>query len=260
MLKKLFKLALATSMIFNSLSCASLSVSAVKPDVAVSIDQVSVTMHQLESSNYEVPVFIRLKQTENLNSIEFGLETDENCCFEFITENTQAQAYGEMLNLEMSCVSSPDRMNYAWVTWAQNEPYFYDETSNILLAIVKIPETAQPDDIYYINYLTQSPLNQEKNHVWYNYGTKTHYTTDGTVNFTNGYIQVLEDEEALQGDATLDGKIDIADVVYTTRVVLGKDSFTSLQIKTCDINQNGIVDAMDSLSIMECVVGLLELN
>lgn len=258
MTKKLFGLYIATCMLFSNLSNGSISVSAAKPDIAVSIDQVSVTMHQLESANYEIPVFIRLNQTQNLNAIEFGLEIDSNCQFEFITKNLYAQDYNEILNIEMSC--SPEINGFTWITWAQNEPYYQEDSSNILLVLVKIPKTAQPDDIFSINYATKSSFNEEKNHVWYNYGTKTNYTLDGTVKWTNGYIQILEDEETLPGDANLDGTVDIKDAVYVNRVVLGKELFTSLQIKTCDINANGIVDASDALDIMKHVVGLIELN
>lgn len=258
MTKKLSGLFFATCMLFGSLSSFSLSASAVKPDVAVSIDEVSVSMHQLERAGYEVPVFIRVEQNVNLNAIEFGLEIDQNCRFECITKNIYAQLYNEMLDIEMSCASSPDIDGCAWITWAQKEPYF-QETSNILLVLVKVPETTQPGDIYSLHYLTQSPLNAEKNHVWYNYGTKTDYTATGTVTWTDGYIQITDDEQPLAGDANLDGEIDILDVILINKAVLGKEILTFLQTRACDVDSNGIVDATDSLNIMKFIVGLSDI-
>ncbi|MDE5736800.1 MAG: dockerin type I repeat-containing protein [Oscillospiraceae bacterium] len=255
--KKLSGLLIATCVLFSNLSGISLPTSAVKSDIAISIDQVSVSMHQLETSNYEVPVFIRLEQNENLNAIEFGLEIDPNCRFEFITRNTYAQIYNETLQLEMSCQSSPNMDGYAWITWANNQPYF-QENSNILLVLVKLPETAQPNDDYYINYLTQSPLNEGKNHIWYNYGTKTNYATNGTITWTDGYIKITEDEEPLPGDATLDGKVDIIDIIAINKAILGQKILTSLENKASDVDRNGIVDTTDSLNIMKFIVGLID--
>ena len=255
--KKLSGLLIATCMLFNNLSSISLPISAVKSDIEISIDQVSVSMHQLETSNYEVPVFIRLEQNENLNAIEFGLEIDPNCRFEFITKNTYAQIYNEMLNLEVSCKSSPNMDGYAWITWASNQPYF-QENSNILLVLVKLPETTQPNDYYYINYLIQSPLNEGKNHIWYNYGTKTNYGTDGTITWTDGYIQVIEEEEPLLGDVNLDGQVDIIDIIAINKAILGQKVLTSLENKASDVDHNGIVDPSDSLNIMKFIVGLID--
>ncbi|MDE7122496.1 MAG: dockerin type I repeat-containing protein [Oscillospiraceae bacterium] len=231
----------------------SLPASAVKPDVAVTMDPVSVSPYELQQSGYEVPVLIRLEQNVNLNAIEFGLSIDRNCRFEILTKNIYAQFYNQMLDLEMS--SSPDIEGCAWITWARKEPYF-QENSNILVVLVKIPETAQPGDVYDLHYLTQSPLNDEKSHVWYNYGTKTDYTTDGTVIWHDGSITITENPELLPGDINLDGALDIRDVVLMNRVYVGCEAVTPLQIYAGDMDKSGKIDLSDSMRVLRKLVGL----
>ncbi|MDE6731019.1 MAG: dockerin type I repeat-containing protein [Oscillospiraceae bacterium] len=231
----------------------SLHASAVKPDVAVTMDSVSVSPYELEQSGYEVPVLIRLEQNVNLNAIEFGLSIDRNCRFEILTKNIYAQFYNQMLDLEMS--SSPDIEGCAWITWARKEPYF-QENSNILVVLVKIPETAQPGDVYDLHYLTQSPLNDEKSHVWYNYGIKTDYTTDGTVIWQDGSITITDNPEVIPGDVNLDGTLDIRDVVLMNRVYVGCEAVTPLQIYAGDMDKSGKIDLSDSMSVLRKLVGL----
>ena len=254
MKKKQSAILLAACLLLGKLSGFSLSASAVNPDIAVTIDQVSVSMNELEESGYEVPVFVHLNQNVNLNAIEFGLSIDRNCRYEVLTRNIYAQLYNQMLSIEMS--SSPDIDGCTWITWAKKEPYFQEEDSNILMLLVKIPETAQPGDVYDLRYLTQSPLNAEKSHVWYNYGTKTEYTTDGTVTWIDGSITITEDPEPLRGDADLDGKITIMDVVLMNRVIVGCDSMTALQKKAGDVNGNQLIDLGDSMIVLRILVGL----
>ncbi|MDE6005016.1 MAG: Ig-like domain-containing protein [Oscillospiraceae bacterium] len=60
----------------------------------------------------------------------------------------------------------------------------------------------------------------------------------------------------VKGDATGDGVVSIADVVMLTKIVLGKESVSDSIISVCDFNGNGIIDADDSLTVMQIVVGL----
>lgn len=253
MRKKRFAILLTACLLSGGMSGSLLHASAVRPDVAVTIDQVSVSLHELEQSGYEVPVLVHLEQNENLNACEFGLSVDRNCRFEILTRNVYAQLYDTMLDLEMS--SSPDMDGCAWITWAKKEPYF-QENSNILVILVRIPETAQPGDVYDLHYLTQSPLNPEKNHVWYNYGTKTDYTIDGTVIWNDGSVTITDDPEQLSGDVNLDGVVDIRDVVLMNRVCVGCESVTALQTRTGDIDGNGKIDLADSMTVLRRLVGL----
>ena len=65
-------------------------------------------------------------------------------------------------------------------------------------------------------------------------------------------------EVTLWGDANLDGEIDINDVVYINKVVLGKDSTISKQgFLNCDINEDEHLTATDALNVMKLVVKLI---
>ena len=66
------------------------------------------------------------------------------------------------------------------------------------------------------------------------------------------------DDVTLWGDANLDGEVDINDVVYLNKTVLGKDDTISEQgFKNCDIDQNKHLTATDALNVMKLVVKLI---
>ena len=64
-------------------------------------------------------------------------------------------------------------------------------------------------------------------------------------------------EEIKSGDVNQSGKVDISDVVFVNKAVLGKETLTSSQQQNADVNDNGIVDTTDALTIMKYVVGLI---
>ncbi|MBE6875399.1 MAG: hypothetical protein E7496_01525 [Ruminococcus sp.] len=237
-----------------------------KSDITISIDQVDISLTRLKNSDYEVPVFVRLAQNVNLNAVEFGIDVDSRCRFSIVTRSSYADLYGESISMDMSCASVPGAESYAWLTWASTSVYYY-ENSNILLLLVKLPETAKAGDTYSVRYLTQSPSDASKIQLWYNYGTNTNYAETGSVIWNDGKITVTPAEEEpepttepqteyLPGDANLDGSIDILDAITVNRAVLGKENLSDLQVKTADLNGNGIPDATDSLMIMKKIVGL----
>ncbi|MBR0485557.1 MAG: dockerin type I repeat-containing protein [Oscillospiraceae bacterium] len=59
------------------------------------------------------------------------------------------------------------------------------------------------------------------------------------------------------GDITLDTNIDILDVILLNRAILGKEKLSDLQNTIADVNQDGTVNASDSLVIMKMIVGLV---
>jgi len=232
-----------------------------KSDITVSIDKVDVSLTKLKNSGYEVPVFVRLAQNVNLNAVEFGIDVDKRCRFSVVTRSSYADLYGESVSMDMSCASIPSTENYAWMTWASTSVYYY-ENSNLLLLLVKLPETAQAGDAYEVHYLTQSPSDASKTQVWYNYGTDTDYAESGSVLWNDGKITVTPAEEEpepeyLSGDANLDGTVDILDAIIVNRAILGKENLSDLQVKAADMNGDGIPDSTDSLMIMKKIVGLI---
>ncbi len=241
------------------LSGLTLPVQAAAEDIHVSIDQKEVSLTQLKKNNYEVPVFVRLEQNVNLNAVEFGINVDSQCRFEIINRSDYAELYGESLQMTMSKATIPGMDGYAWLTFGQTSVYYYDK-SNILLLMVKVPETAKADDKYLIHYLTQSPSNESKQHVWYNFGTNTDYVKSGSVSWTDGWILVTPAEpepEYTRGDIDGNGKVDILDVITINQAILGKASLTETQLLAADINGNEKPDSADSLSIMKYIVGLV---
>ena len=250
-------------------ACSALTVSAMLPlsvhaadaDVTVSIDQKEVSMTELKKSNYEVPVFVRLEQNVNLNAVEFGVDVDSRCRFEVVTRNEYAQIYGEGIQMEMACASVPGTDSFAWLTWASTSVYYQDK-SNIVLLLVKIPESANVNDVYELHYLTESPSNENKKQVWYNFGTNTDYAKTGSIMWNDGSIKITapveEEPEILSGDANLDGVVNILDAITVNRAVLGKESLDDNQKKAADLNESGVVDSTDSLMIIKMIVGITE--
>ena len=238
-----------------------------KFDITVSIDQKDVSLTKLADNQYEVPIFVRLAQNVNLNAVEFGIDVDSRGRFSIVTRSSYADLYGESISMDMSSAIIPASDSYAWLTWASTSVYYY-ENSNILLLLVKIPENAQAGDVYTIRYLTESPSDASKTHVWYNYGTNTNYAESGSVLWNDGKIAITPAEdtpqpttepepEYLLGDANLDGSVDILDAITVNKAILGKEELSALQVKAADLNGNGVPDSADSLMIMKKIVGLI---
>ncbi len=64
--------------------------------------------------------------------------------------------------------------------------------------------------------------------------------------------------DILAGDVNLDNKVNILDVIALNRAILGKDLLTDIQNLAADINQDKLVDATDSLTILKQIVGIVE--
>ncbi|MDE6657425.1 MAG: dockerin type I repeat-containing protein [Oscillospiraceae bacterium] len=76
--------------------------------------------------------------------------------------------------------------------------------------------------------------------------------------WTLGSNQRYETFDIINGDATEDGEVSIADVVMITKAVLGKESMQGYSQYVSDINKNWHVDASDALSVMQYIVGLID--
>ena len=60
------------------------------------------------------------------------------------------------------------------------------------------------------------------------------------------------------GDVTLDGNVDILDVITVNKAILGKETLTAMQNKAADINRDDKVDSTDALAILKQIVGIAE--
>ena len=61
--------------------------------------------------------------------------------------------------------------------------------------------------------------------------------------------------KVISGDANLDGIVSAVDVFVFKKYLLMKESFTPDQIKAADINQNGVVNTMDLVLLIQMMLG-----
>ncbi|MDE6005571.1 MAG: hypothetical protein K2G88_09325 [Oscillospiraceae bacterium] len=66
-----------------------------------------------------------------------------------------------------------------------------------------------------------------------------------------------EGQSAMKGDLDLNFEVTIADVVYATRVALGKESLNGQGYINGDVDEDGNITPADALNIMQYVVGLI---
>jgi len=94
---------------------------------------------------------------------------------------------------------------------------------------------------------------------------------DGTINnfavTANAGAVVVGDETTnpdekptLKGDADLNKKVDILDVITVNKAILGKEKLEGVGLLNADINGDGKPDTSDSLNIMKAIVGLITLS
>ena len=88
-------------------------------------------------------------------------------------------------------------------------------------------------------------------------GTATVYAMLDNGKTISAKITVVNSEIML-GDVTLDGEVDILDVITVNKAVLGKETLTAEQIKAADVSKNDVPDSTDSLMILKYIVGILE--
>lgn len=66
---------------------------------------------------------------------------------------------------------------------------------------------------------------------------------------------VPKQPELILGDSNTDGTVDIMDVIFLNKCILGADYLTDLQRQCADVNIDGVLDAGDALNILKFVVG-----
>lgn len=68
-----------------------------------------------------------------------------------------------------------------------------------------------------------------------------------------GYDVILT---AMPGDVYTNGKVDILDIIYTNKAVMGKEALDASQSAAADFDRNNKVDSTDSLNMLKYIVGL----
>lgn len=114
-----------------------------------------------------------------------------------------------------------------------------------------IAEAYNDDDDAYINFSTDAEsvylYEIDKNTI----GVKVDSNGDGTYDKL-----IAQTSEAKNGDANLDGNVDILDVITINKAILGKETLTRHQNEFSDVNQNGVPDSSDALAVLKYIVGL----
>ena len=77
---------------------------------------------------------------------------------------------------------------------------------------------------------------------------------------TESIQQDATETVVLLGDADMSGKVDILDVITINRAILGKEKLTAEQLRNADIDSDNKPTAVDSLTVMKAIVGLVDLN
>ncbi|MDE5753218.1 MAG: hypothetical protein K2H89_01535, partial [Oscillospiraceae bacterium] len=194
-LRKILSGILCTAFLFSSMP-VSQNYTATASDklVQVAIDQKTLTLDELEALNYQVPVFVRTDLSGGLNAVEFGIRVDDQCSCSVINSHTQAEKLaGESLDIHMTYATNAENGNFTWATWASDR----DNTTmnRLLLLMVDVPKTVSGGEKFDIRYQTTG-INPTRvySHLWKN-SEKFDYVAADEVDYTDGYIEILEPEQ-----------------------------------------------------------------
>lgn len=73
-----------------------------------------------------------------------------------------------------------------------------------------------------------------------------------------GILKLTGEPSSLLGDVTLDGEIDILDIIALNKYILGKSSLEGQELINADVDRSNKIDTTDSLLIMKYIVQLID--
>jgi hypothetical protein len=199
-----FKKAMAAVAALSLVACVSAVPASASGTVTLSIDQVELSLEEVQAMDYLVPVYANLTQdgTEGLNAVEFGIDVPD-CDFTVYTNRKQAQKVFADANIDWSMTMKTND-TLTWLTWASATADAEDNT--VALVAVKIPEDAQPGDIYYVNYVAQG----DSPNIWRTAvdedGVKlsevVNYVADGSFSGVGGWVKIKDEETTATTETT----------------------------------------------------------
>ncbi len=89
-------------------------------------------------------------------------------------------------------------------------------------------------------------------------GTASVYAITGGSIYNTHVVVAFPQAPTGTGDVTLDGSVDILDVIKLNRSILAGDHLTESQRSEGDVNRNNSLDLSDSLNILKHVIGMVE--
>ena len=148
-------------------------------DIYITIPTVEVSLADLKSSDYTVPVYVALEQNAGLTYAEWGASYDKRCTLEY-------EKFDSQVTFNNIVCSVNEEQHFFWTAWASSDSD--PRTGNLILLNIKLPADAKAGDSYPITYEPVSLAN--KPHVWND--TKNNWVKDGVVGWTDGGITVTE--------------------------------------------------------------------
>ncbi|MDE6731093.1 MAG: hypothetical protein K2J71_10010 [Oscillospiraceae bacterium] len=193
-LKKAFAAVAAMSVV----SCAVLPSVSLEASAAdgfeIRIDKKAVTLEKLASTNYQVPIYVRMNEGHpGFNAMECGFSVDSRCTYTVIKDMEGAMELGgEYLSMSVTYASNTYQgENITWMAWASSEDD--DFATKIVLIMVDVPKNAKKGDRYDIKYRSSgiNPGNPAKasKHLFKN-SAGTDYVAAGLVKGFDGWILI----------------------------------------------------------------------
>jgi len=122
--------------------------------VSLKADQITVTMEELEATNYQVPVWISLDKNAGISAFEFGVSADSRVSYEVAEYRTAFRMAGSPENFIYPDTTRADIYNTTWITWADSSAD--TQMTNLALLLVTLPEDASQGEKYDITLLTEN--------------------------------------------------------------------------------------------------------
>jgi hypothetical protein len=226
-----------------------ISAQAAEKKVNVEVEQVKLTLAQLKEMEYRVPVTVAVNSNPGVNAIEFGVQVDERCTYEIVSEIGHETPDGETVLFTMTTSTSPE---VSWMTWASANP---TKGCGIMACYyVTVPETAAVGDFYKVDYCESEYVP----HIWNDTTTASYYAELGEVAWKDGGIAIVaETKGEMMGDANCDGEVSIVDVLVLNRNLLEGVPLREGGTENADVDGDGKPTASDALLILKYTIGLV---
>ena len=147
-------------------------------DIHVTIENVEVSLEELKTNEYIVPVYVALDQNSGINYAEWGAFYDARCTIEQVP-------FDDEVDFDTVCSVNAEK-HFFWTAWAtaNDNPH----TGNLIRLDVTLPQDVKAGDVFEITY---SPVSMaDKPHIWNS--SQNNWVTDGVVGWTDGGITVTE--------------------------------------------------------------------